>query len=32
MKILEQLWYDKITFSQRKLPETDEALRLKKLI
>ena len=32
MKILEALWYDKITFFQRKLPETDEVMRLKKLI
>lgn len=32
MKILEQLWYDKISFFQRKPPETDEIMRLKKLI
>lgn len=32
MKILEQLWHDEIPFYQRKLPETAEVLRLKKLI
>ena len=32
MKILEALWYEKISFLQRKLPETDEVMRLKKEI
>lgn len=32
MKILEELWNDKIAFCQRKTPETDEAIRLKKQI
>ena len=32
MKILEQLWYDKIQFFQRKPLETKETLRLKKQI
>lgn len=32
MKILEDLWYNKITFWQRKIPQNDEIIRLKKLI
>lgn len=32
MKILEELWHDKISFCQRKTPETDEVMRLKKRI
>ena len=32
MKILEELWHDNITFFQRKTSETDQTLRLKKLI
>ena len=32
MKILKELWHDNITFCQRKMPETDEVLRLKRLI
>lgn len=32
MKILEQLWHDKIPFYQRKSLETAEAVRLKKQI
>ena len=32
MTILEQLWHDELPFYQRKPPENEEALRLKKQI
>lgn len=32
MNILEDLWHDRIAFFQRKIPQTDEVIRLKKLI